>query len=392
MGDQFDLFQTMTTTPRTFPQMISLYDVKGSPIDVIKLSSQYHLILITLKSTTCPVCPQLLKILNAYGLDPECNHYTDPFTEQVRKVDLTVKRFYRLLLKQDAYYIILCPGTDEEVREIQERTPFLDYPFISFEGNGKRLAKTLKIQLSEHELMPAILEVDSKALSVNSIYIGRGPGLYFHRYLLKRLADSRYHQETNGICALRDAHEIINLLKRRAIKCQEGRLVPPCWISNIKHADSHESKLSTTLTTIVKEPYAEEQSLLKESSSSSSSKIYDLPPEILEMIFFFFNDDVCSLVKASGTSRTFYVAVCISMTLRLRIHAAHLKPSLPQINGQVIWDETEVSNNRLDRWTEDPEGIPYRELCRRVSTLRSLLFNITEWTGYWSPRRFLRSK
>ncbi|KAI7901838.1 uncharacterized protein BX663DRAFT_90291 [Cokeromyces recurvatus] len=276
----------------------------------------------------------------------------------MREIDPIEKKFYRLLLKQDAYYVILCPGTDEEVREIQERTPFLNYPFISSEGNGKSLAKALKVQLSEHEFMPAILEIENETLSVNTIYIGRGPGLYFHRYLFKRLIDARYHQESNGICSLRDAHEIVNLLKRRAVKCQEKRLVPPPnWINHSTCNNNDKTKLSTSINTLVKEEIQtiDEGTTTIHSSSekrlTSSSSINDLPPELFEIIFSFFEDDISSLVKAS-----------------------------------------EVSDQSLDRWEGNPEGIPYRELCKRVSKLRCLLFNITEWTSYWSPRRFFRSK
>lgn len=57
-----------------------------------KLAASHHLILITLKNTTCPVCPQLLRILNVYGLDSDNNSLSDPFTLQEWKIDTIRKR------------------------------------------------------------------------------------------------------------------------------------------------------------------------------------------------------------------------------------------------------------------------------------------------------------
>lgn len=57
-----------------------------------RLASDYHLILITLKRISCPVCPQLLRILNLYGLDPNTNQYVDPFTQKVWEINPHRKR------------------------------------------------------------------------------------------------------------------------------------------------------------------------------------------------------------------------------------------------------------------------------------------------------------
>jgi hypothetical protein len=59
---------------------------------VNQLASNYHLILITLKNTTCPACPQLLRVLNMYGLDPDQNTLADPFTHQQVTIDSSRKR------------------------------------------------------------------------------------------------------------------------------------------------------------------------------------------------------------------------------------------------------------------------------------------------------------
>lgn len=61
-------------------------------MDIHNLVSRYNVILITLKSVQCPVCPQLLKILNLYGLDPNMDSYTDPFTSEHLEVDKVLQR------------------------------------------------------------------------------------------------------------------------------------------------------------------------------------------------------------------------------------------------------------------------------------------------------------
>lgn len=74
-------------------------------MDVNQLASNFHLILITLKNTTCPACPQLLKILNMYGLDPDCNDYIDPFTHQEFTIDSDRKRVILQLKELTPYNI-----------------------------------------------------------------------------------------------------------------------------------------------------------------------------------------------------------------------------------------------------------------------------------------------
>lgn len=130
--DMADVFATMATRPRTFPLRqltdvevrrpcnlgggkwgvrsvsIALCTVKLTQtslqeklVDVPRLASEYHLIVITLKSTRCPVCPQLLKILNVYGLDAMTNTYVDPFTQKVWQIDKNRKR-----VRDAVFYII----------------------------------------------------------------------------------------------------------------------------------------------------------------------------------------------------------------------------------------------------------------------------------------------
>lgn len=69
--------------------------LQDKQVDVPRLASEYHLIIITLKSAKCPVCPQLLKILNVYGLDTTTSAYVDPYTQKVWEIDQDRKRVIR---------------------------------------------------------------------------------------------------------------------------------------------------------------------------------------------------------------------------------------------------------------------------------------------------------
>ncbi|KAL7335211.1 hypothetical protein PS15p_200716 [Mucor circinelloides] len=393
-----DVFQTMTITPRAFPQM-DLLDVRGSRVDVKQLASDYHLILITLKNTTCPACPQLLKILNMYGLDPDCHEFIDPFTHQEFTIDPVRKRFFRLLLKHDAYFLVLCPGTNAQVGQIQAKTPFLDYPFISTEGGAVQLVKALKVHLSDTEFMPAMLRVANN-LAVDSVYIGRGPGQYFHQYLLKRLIETRCKQEMSGIVCLRDAHEIMNQLKRKSIKCQQGKMAPN-WINltrplTAQHLSRSPTKRSPpplindsdeaiAISDINDGPMNDTTHLGQ--NTATGRLIDDVPSEILELILDCLTCDIASLVKASRTCRKFYIAICNVLAASIRRQMTYLEPALPHQDNQVVWDEADVTDESLDRWSGGyPEGFPYRELSKRVSDARNTLIRTSEWTRHWSPR------
>ena len=60
---------------------------KGQRVNVRQLAADYLLVVITLKSIECPVCPQLLKILNLYGLEQDVNRYVDPFTQREWEIE-----------------------------------------------------------------------------------------------------------------------------------------------------------------------------------------------------------------------------------------------------------------------------------------------------------------
>jgi hypothetical protein len=263
----------------------------------------------------------------------------------------------------DAYFIILCPGTNRQVRKVQEQIPFMDYPFISTDGGANGLVQALKVRISDQEFMPAILEVSEGTLSVDSIYIGRGPGQYFHHTLLKRLVEERCKQEFKGILYLKDARELINQLKRRSLKCQQGNLV------------------TTSLSYSNEPPPPPPPS---QRITQIEKRFDDLPPELLETILSYI--DIPLLVKASRTSRTFYIAVCHVLMMRLRAQMAWLSLALPQVDSTVC-TERDLADESLDR----PQ-VAYRDLCKRVNDTNHLIIETTQFTRHWSLRRMRSSK
>jgi hypothetical protein len=276
--------------------------------------------------------------------------------------------------------------------------------------------------------------------------------------LFKRLIEERCKLEMKGIICSRDINELINQLKKKIIKCQDGKMAsnsiispffsswtgdnidksplsgrllsksplkrspPPRPSSSSSSSSSIGAEdntslsspalpLPTTHTTTAASITAtatatdainkEEQSSVdlitnqkadeQQQTKKKQNSLGDLPLELLEIIFSSFCDDISSLVKVSGTCRAFYVATCNVMMLCLRRQMTFLKPALPQQRGNVVWDEAEVADQSLDRWSDNQEGIPFRELERRVSVTKDLILNISHWTRRWNPRSRLRS-
>ncbi|KAI9027435.1 hypothetical protein CLU79DRAFT_832818 [Phycomyces nitens] len=359
-------FQTMTTTPRTFP-CDELTDIQGKKINVRQLANDYHLILITLKNTECKVCPQLLHVLNLYGMDPDCYKYVDPFTHQVLEIDNLRKKFFGLMLLKDAYFIIFCPGSTAEVSKIQQTTCFQRYPFVAGE-QAMSLGKALKLNMSDEELWPAILKVSRDTLNVQSICIGREPGNYYQKNLIKRLLSERVRWEMQGIKVIQKARNTIDRLQRRMVKCQEKNLV----------AGRTLSLLPTPLQVSAPAPPSTD---LHQARSPQH-----LPAEILDLILSF-DTNTASLVKVARTSRLFYITVCGILVHRLRSQMNTLWTALPQQNGEPILDEMDAMNPELNRWEESEQGVGFRELERRVESIQALVNDVNYWTKQWVSRR-----
>ncbi|KAI9474870.1 hypothetical protein BDB00DRAFT_934191 [Zychaea mexicana] len=390
-GEGFGSF--MATTPRTFPQG-ELTDVRGKRVNVRQLAEDYLLVLITLKKIECPVCPQLLKILNLYGLEPDENKYVDPFTHRVWEIEPDRKKFFRLLLKRDAYFIVLCPGDEDQVAQIQQQTPFMHYPFIAGE-QALLLGQSLKISMSDSELWPAILEVEPGTLATKPISIGRGPGQYYHMRLLQKLFIERCRLEMQGIEAMAEAWNLIDQQKRRIVKCREKKLAGYnlSLLPQLPPPSPPTPPPQPLLRKSTERPPSEKGGDDTEADGATAPcrPLHDvLPPEVLDIVLSF-TPDTRALVKAARTSRIFYMTSCNVIIARLRESIQRVQLALPKKDGHALADEDETVSMGLNRWHQDPEGIGYRELQRRMSALKAIVADVSKWTRHWSPRKIRRT-
>ncbi|CAO3626897.1 unnamed protein product [Cunninghamella echinulata] len=262
----------------------------------------------------------------------------------------------------------MCPGAnDDDIAKIQIKSDFR-YPFIA-SHQVMELGKALKLNMSENELWPAIMEITKDQLDVYPIYIGRSPGHYHHNELLELLIGKRNQCESYGFKLIGDAYDRMSPLKRRIIKCETRSLIPRTF-SFIKTSTTTAENENTPSTTI---PLS--------SSSTIAHNNTQLPPELLDLIFSNITD-IESLVRLSRTSRHYYICVCNALISRLRLSIHHLQNALPE-----DYEEHGKINISLNRWKEKEEGVGYRELEQRVYQLKKLLDDIGIWTTKWSNKK-----
>ncbi|GBC00113.1 hypothetical protein RclHR1_03750012 [Rhizophagus clarus] len=205
-----------------FPKTV--VDIDGRSVDVDVLAKRYVLIFITLKATWCPVCPQLLLILNFHGLKDDCQtSFCDPFDRSITKIPQEEIPFNRLLLRQDAFFIIICPGPVEKVRQIQNDCNFSNFPYHFVVDEDLSLATSINLRyfffsndvslnmitnysfdtqhyqrMSRNEIWPCIAHIIPETLAVRPVFFGRGPGFYGYRDLLTYLREYRIQVEDNA--------------------------------------------------------------------------------------------------------------------------------------------------------------------------------------------------
>ncbi|KAI7861516.1 hypothetical protein BDF14DRAFT_1746812 [Spinellus fusiger] len=359
-----------TNSIRVFPTY-PLSDVKGRAINVQQLAKDHRLILIVVKNSKCKLSPELLRILNLYGLDPHCTTYKDPFTREEMSIDPQRKRFFRFLLERDAYFIVLCPGPCEEVAKMQRDAHFEQYPFIGGDQANK-LGECLNLGLKE-DLGSAIMKVSRHSLYVDYVCGGIREGHYTQDLLLKRLLSERVRWEMKGCHLLKEAHRCVDRLKRRIVKCENKKMVVGVPMPLLFPVDC---------------PLTPEPTRLQPTFASC------LPLEILELILSMTSSTV-DLVRMSRTSQQFYMTVCHILSSRIRHQMDIVLNALPVKNEQVISDEMEAMNPGVNRWTECEQGISYRELQSRIETMSQLLNDVCSWTRHWiprSPRQTLRTR
>ncbi|CAG8477792.1 11310_t:CDS:2 [Diversispora eburnea] len=203
-----------------FPETVT--DLDGRTVNVGELASRHVLVFITLKATWCPVCPQLLLILNLHGLqDDPPSEFRDPFDDSIMRVDPEKLPFYRLLLKTDAYFIIMCPKRHNQVRQIQKACNFTNLPYPFVVDEDLTLASSINLRMSENEMWPCIGYIQPETRVIRPISSGRGPTFYGHNHLLTFLRDYRTRAEKKAVENIIKANELFSLLKKLTENQQE---------------------------------------------------------------------------------------------------------------------------------------------------------------------------
>ncbi|KAJ9074021.1 hypothetical protein DSO57_1010324 [Entomophthora muscae] len=207
----------------SFPREI--HDIDGKTVDVAKLAQDRLLILITLKvnpldpwividlqATWCQVCPPLLKTINLYGLNDSANvsSLVDPFNHLVLKPTEEELELFRLLLRLDAFFLVLSPGPVDEVRKIQSETKFGAFPFIV--DKDLSLAGSIRLRLSATQIWPAILHIEP-SLRLRPIHFGRAPGFYGISVLMSYLKGQREKIENQSLDVLQESALVLSRIK-----------------------------------------------------------------------------------------------------------------------------------------------------------------------------------
>ena len=110
--------------PIQFPRTVT--SVSGEEIDIDKLSANKTVVVVTLKSHTCPVCKnQLERIEQNLGAFEMCN----------------------------MSFLVVCPGTIDEVKSVKEES---DFPFPFIADTDLEVGNQMGLALEDSELYPSI--------------------------------------------------------------------------------------------------------------------------------------------------------------------------------------------------------------------------------------------
>ena len=129
----------------SFPSEVISSD--GNEINVEKLTEGSTVIIITIKSPSCPVCQtQIIRIGKQLNTFNKCN----------------------------VTFLVLSPGTSKEVHQIKLTTGF-PFPFIP--DDDLSIAKALGLLLNPQQILPSIIVLNDN-LTINWIQKGRN-NIYF---------------------------------------------------------------------------------------------------------------------------------------------------------------------------------------------------------------------
>lgn len=104
-------------------------DIDGQIVDVEALATDHNLVVVTLKAAWCQVCQQQL---------------------------VRIRQRLPGLEACGVTFLVLAPGTPEELRAIRKRTGF-EFPFIADEGLA--LARSLGLAMNDSEILPCMLQI-----------------------------------------------------------------------------------------------------------------------------------------------------------------------------------------------------------------------------------------
>ena len=110
--------------PIQFPRTVT--SVSGEEIDIDKLSASKTVVVVTMKSPTCPVCKnQLERIKRNLGAFETCN----------------------------MSFLVVCPGSVNEVKTVKKESGF-PFPFIA--DTDLEIGDQIGLVLRDNELYPSI--------------------------------------------------------------------------------------------------------------------------------------------------------------------------------------------------------------------------------------------
>ncbi|KAM3579069.1 hypothetical protein VKS41_008604 [Umbelopsis sp. WA50703] len=269
--------------------------------------------------------------------------FVDPFTSDTIRVKAEHYKFYKTLLRKDAYYVVICPGSIGALHAIQQSSQFENYPFVP-DDEDLSIARSMKLNMSSTEIWPGIIHISQNSLSMFPIYIGRGPGNYGIPALLKSLSDERSKYIYKAYQAIKDASYQVDRIRRKLRKWQ------PLLTS-------------------------------RQTQPTDTSLPSELWLDIMDWI-----PDVRDVMKMREVSMAFNVVACEVIICRLRANAKHLASCVPP--QENIEFDTQVIND-FDRQLnpyDDYDRLPgLGELRKQVEIAEQCSSLVNRWVRNARP-------
>ncbi|KAK9728914.1 hypothetical protein K7432_000667 [Basidiobolus ranarum] len=214
------MFQITDFQNRKLPN--ELENVDGEVLDLEQLTKAVHVVLITVRSSRCPIGPQLFKILKFIGLENEDPNqtFTDPFTGSILTVTHEDLELNQILLRHDSLFLILLPGNKREVSEARSLYNIRNDVTgkrnrVEFLADGElNLAPGLGLSMSNTFIYPAIFNIQPDTLQLIPIKIGLSPGYYGYHSLITFLATTRLELEVKSLNAIAKTESCIEEMSR----------------------------------------------------------------------------------------------------------------------------------------------------------------------------------